>query len=101
MTLRKEKGDGLSRPLISRMAQVGAGGYYPVAVPGVRLADGAAALHTDRGHSLPSLHPPPAAVGSLPLHSPNKSSKKVPLRIGGRILTKLSICDRLIVDYRR
>ena len=25
----------------------------PVAVPGVRLADGAAALHTDCGHSLP------------------------------------------------
>ena len=68
MTSRKEKGDGVSRP---RMAQVGAGGSYPVAVPGVRLADGAAALHTDRGHS-------------LPLHSPNKSSKKAPLRIGGR-----------------
>ncbi len=30
-------------------------GYAPVAVPGVRLADGAAALHTDRGHSLGSL----------------------------------------------
>ena len=28
---------------------------YPVAVPGVRLADGAAALHTDRCHSLGSL----------------------------------------------
>jgi len=27
----------------------------PVAVPGVRLADGAAALHTDRCHSLGSL----------------------------------------------
>ena len=53
--LRKEKGDGLSRSLISRMAQVGAGGSYPVAAPGVRLADGAAALHTDRGHLLPSL----------------------------------------------
>ena len=38
----------------------------PVAVPGVRLADGAAALHTDRGHSLGSLHPPQAAVASLP-----------------------------------
>jgi len=37
----------------------------PVAVPGVRLADSAAALHTDRCHSLPSLHPPQAAVGSL------------------------------------
>ena len=39
---------------------------YPVAVPGVRLADGAAALHTDRGHSLRSLCPPPAALPSLP-----------------------------------
>ena len=38
----------------------------PVAVPGVRLADGAAALHTDRCHSLPSLPLPPAALGSLP-----------------------------------
>jgi len=37
-----------------------------VAVPGERLAGGAASLHTDRGHSLPSLHLPPAAVGSLP-----------------------------------
>ena len=37
-----------------------------VAVPGVRLADGAAALHTDRGHSLRSLHPPLAALPSLP-----------------------------------
>jgi len=39
----------------------------PVAVPGVRLADCAAALHTDRCHSLSSLHPPPAAVASLPV----------------------------------
>ena len=38
----------------------------PVAVPCVRLADGAAALHTDRGHSLPSLFLPLAALGSLP-----------------------------------
>ena len=38
----------------------------PVAVPGVRLADGAAALHTDRCHSLGSLHLPPAALPSLP-----------------------------------
>ena len=37
-----------------------------VAVPGVRLADGAAALHTDRGHSLCSLYLPLAAVASLP-----------------------------------
>ena len=40
---------------------------FPVAVPGVRLADGAAALHTDRSHSLSSLFPPPAAVASLPV----------------------------------
>ena len=77
VTSHKETGGrAVPSPLIPRMVQVGAGGYYPVAVPGVRLADGAAALHTDRGHSLPSLFPPLAAVGSLPLHSPNKSSKK-------------------------
>ena len=45
----------------------------PVAVPGVRLAVGAAALHTDRGHSLPSLPLPPAAVGSLPHHPRRKT----------------------------
>ena len=39
----------------------------PVAVPGVLLAVCAAALHTDRGHSLRSLLPPPAALPSLPL----------------------------------
>ena len=39
----------------------------PVAVPGVRLAVGAAALHTDRGHSLSSLHLSPAALPSLPI----------------------------------
>ena len=38
----------------------------PVAVPGVLLADGAAASLTDRGHSLRSLLPPPAALPSLP-----------------------------------
>ena len=42
----------------------------PVAVPGVRLADRAAALHTDRCHSLRSLLPPPAALPSLPGLSP-------------------------------
>ena len=31
----------------------------PVGVPGVRLAVGAAALHTDPSHSLRSLYPPP------------------------------------------
>jgi len=35
-------------------------------MPGVRLAVEAAALHTDRGHSLGSLHTPPAAVALLP-----------------------------------
>ena len=39
----------------------------PVAVPGVRLADGVAAVHTDRGHSLASFLPPPAALPSLPI----------------------------------
>ena len=39
----------------------------PVAVPGIFLADGAASSSADRGHSLPSLSPPLAAVGSLPM----------------------------------
>ena len=43
------------------------GGDYPVAVPCVRLADGAAALHTDRGHSLSSLD---SATGGHSLSSP-------------------------------
>ena len=43
---------------------------FPVAVLGVRLADSAAALHTDRGHSLASFLPPLAAVGSLPIAGP-------------------------------
>jgi len=43
-----------------------AGGHRPVAVPCVRLGDGAPALHTDRGHSLRSLHLPQAALPSLP-----------------------------------
>ena len=34
------------------------------------LADGAAALHTDRGHSLASFLLPLAAVGSLPIAGP-------------------------------
>ena len=42
----------------------------PLAVPGVRLADGAAALHTDRSHSLASFLLPQAAVGSLPIAVP-------------------------------
>ena len=41
----------------------------PVAVPGVLLADGAAASLTDRGHSLGSLHLPPAALPSFPKFS--------------------------------
>ena len=36
-----------------------------VAVPCVRLGDGAPALHTDRGHSLRSLHLLQAALPSL------------------------------------
>ena len=38
----------------------------PVAVPGIFLADGAAASSADRGHSLRSLYPPPAALPLLP-----------------------------------
>ena len=37
--------------------------HVTVAVPCVRLADNAAALHTDRGHSLRSLLLPQAALG--------------------------------------
>ena len=58
----------------------------PVAVPGVRLAVGAAALHTDRGHSLGSLHLPPAALPSLPGLSPAvrvlRHNKKRDTRMG-------------------
>ena len=43
---------------------------FPVEVPGVRLADDAAALHTDLGHSRPSLSLPQAAVGLFPLWKP-------------------------------
>ena len=38
----------------------------PVAVPGIFVADGAASSSADRGHSLRSLLPPPAALPSLP-----------------------------------
>ena len=38
----------------------------PVAMLGALVADGAAASLADRGHSLRSLHPPPAALPSLP-----------------------------------
>ena len=77
---------------------------FPVAVPSVRLGDGAPALHTDRGHSLPSLPPPPAAVGSLPrfslatdcdwtdevasLHCPTRPIRK-PIRVGWVFLLEL------------
>ena len=43
--------------------------FRPVAVPCVRLGDGAPALHTDRGHSLRSLHLPQAALPSLPYNN--------------------------------
>ena len=46
---------------------------FPVAVPGIFLADGAAASSADRGHSLPSLYLPLAALGSLPI--PNTEVK--------------------------
>ena len=41
-------------------------GALPVAVPGIFVADGAASSSADRSHSLPSLHLPQAALGSLP-----------------------------------
>ena len=49
----------------------------PVAVPGSFLADSAAASSADRGHSLPSLYPPPAAVGSLPSGSSRSATQHV------------------------
>ena len=42
----------------------------PVAVPGIFLAFQKAASAADRGHSLRSLHPPPAALPSLPIAGP-------------------------------
>ena len=39
---------------------------YPVAVPGIFVGDKAPSSSADRCHSLSSLFPPPAAVGSLP-----------------------------------
>jgi len=51
---------------VARLELAASSASPPFAVPGVRLADGAAALHTDRGNSLASLHLPPAALGSLP-----------------------------------
>ena len=56
-----EKGFGLC--LNVRFSTIGSAARF--AVPGVRLAGGAAALHTDRCTALPSLFPPLAAVGSL------------------------------------
>ena len=59
-----------------------------VAVPCVRLADTAATLHTDRGHSFESLLPPLAALLSLPrfsLASPVQKvsvTKNQPSRLG-------------------
>ena len=41
-------------------------GALPVAVPAIFVAAGAASSSADRGHSLPSLYLPPAALGSLP-----------------------------------
>ena len=46
---------------------------FPVAVPCVRLGDGAPALPTDRCHSLRSLYPLQAALPSLPI--PNTEVK--------------------------
>ena len=39
-------------------------------MPGIFVADGAASSSADRGHSLRSLHPPPAALPSLPIAGP-------------------------------
>jgi hypothetical protein len=39
-------------------------------VPGIFLADGAASSSADRCHSLRSLHPPLAALPSLPIAGP-------------------------------
>ena len=46
---------------------------FPVAVPGIFLAGGAASSSAERCHSFGSLHPPPAALPSLPI--PNTEVK--------------------------
>jgi len=54
---------GLDLCLTDELSVIGSASRF--AVPCVRLADDAAALHTDRCTALPSLLPPQAAVGSL------------------------------------
>ena len=56
----------------------------PVAVPGIFVAVGAASSSADRCHSLRSLHPPPAALPSLP----------PPFRQGRLWLVRLTFCSR-------
>ena len=74
---------------------------FPVAVPGVRLADGAAALHTDRGHSFGSLLPPPAALPSLPRFELATSSLPtileavLPCASYRKLSDKTLVCQRL------
>ena len=60
--------------------------FRPVAVPGIFVAGYAASSSADRGHSLPSLHLPPAALGSLPTESTNSTMPAC-----GNILSRLQL----------
>ena len=51
-------------------------GDGPVAVPGIFVGDVAPFSSADRGHALPSLHLPPAALGSLPVKIGNANTKQ-------------------------
>ena len=52
--------------LVYTIYKGGEAGALPVVVPGALLAEVSAASLTDHCHSLRSLHPPPAALPSLP-----------------------------------
>ncbi len=72
---------------------------FPVAVPGVRLADGAAALHTDRCHSLSSLYLPPAALASLPILN-NRRAGHLCVKHRTKFYTILfSICSKFYIVF--
>ena len=70
---------------------------YLVAVAGVRLGDGAPTLHTDRCHSLPSLHLPQAALGLLPRFSLATSSLPTILERFLPIVAYRKLLDKTLV----
>ena len=103
-SIRRQAGDGL--PYGHRMSFLENWGFRsgrcrhrPVAVPGVRLADGAASLHTDRGHSLRSLHPPPAALPSLPNVSANSTTPALGLFYHGGIVLSMNFVAVIIILF--